>query len=694
MDESKQPVIPDLDELTSDEVQPLTATESFQATENLPDLDDLFSDTPADLPKRKRGRPKKPAGPLSEDRIIDPDFVPQMIVDPAAAPSGETPEESPTAPVEEPTTPMSEEEAVLFSTDPSPEAAGSEPGEAVEPTDDEPVAATAPAKRRKPRFSHLLAFYAALLAILIVIALAVFWRFLATYERVRPSNVIANFLDNMPEDYWQELVHMRVGGAVSDFEDRELIENNLTEKLKTANVKYVEKANGQEDLPEYRVLFDGMELLTVRLVSQGKLMFGLEDWRVFSYNSNPEKLPNVRAKLYEWTVPSEAVLTINGIQAGEEAVYASGNLSGQESELEPKAASRVTTYQAVLFTEPNISVTLNGEELVGENGVYLYPETCWNKDYMITVPSEASVLVNGVALSDQYLVSLDAYPSTALEPNVQIYNKTYRLPPMFSTPTVQATVAGISASLSLDAGNQLFLMEYPKELLHTVTISVPAGASVTMNGLELSKNNITQRNKPFEELVPYEKYLMVIPAYDYYEVTGLYQVPTFTVKNGSLPLNVSLANGDEPSEYIHHYEGGSIPRIDYDEIFRHTAVVFMQKYIYFSTQGYVNLDNNLKEILTYTIKNSEAYKKINSTYLEMSYMHQWSLTYNQLVISDLTQYSADAFSCNAYFDINKSLSYTENGERKRQVVNETGHMHILFIKQGNDYKAVSFSFYE
>lgn len=217
-------------------------------------------------------------------------------------------------------------------------------------------------KRRLKGYWKFLAIYSGVLAGLIVIGLIWVYGLLGAYEKGMPDVAMDNIIrTQFSSENIDNLVNQNAG-EVSPYEDvdnvRKYLENTINGNLTFAR-KSGEYTN---DSPVYLVKSDDKNIAKVSLKETGKNRRGFSVWAVDAVTFG-EFLGKDNAITI--TAPSDAVVTINGKQAGEDII--------RKQDVPVEIAKNVGDYVKVpcnnvyriegLMAEPEITAVLNGRQL-------------------------------------------------------------------------------------------------------------------------------------------------------------------------------------------------------------------------------------------------------------------------------------------------------------------------------------------
>ena len=142
-----------------------------------------------------------------------------------------------------------------------------------------------------------------------------------------------------------------------------------------------------------------------------------------------------------------------------------------------------------------------------------------------------------------------------------------------------------------------------------------------------------------------------MPAYDVYTLRGLYLAPDDSVQ-------VSLAGTELPvaaerTEFDVQCTAKFPPSENSSLSAR--AMDFAKAYITYTGQGFNNTDQHLADVLSYVIKNTDTYKRIENSKIAFIYVTPvLSSKYNSLEVTSVTQYNDTLCACTVEFDVQQN----------------------------------------
>ena len=189
-------------------------------------------------------------------------------------------------------------------------------------------------------------------------------------------------------------------------------------------------------VPELSVIFNGEELNKIDNLAESREDSHVK--RIYLY-------PDAEFYTAEFTAPSTADVSVNGISVSEAYITNSADISdANEFETENKVTYNTYFIEGLIF-EPIISVKFNGRELTAEDKNYVISDDYKTK-ITVNVPNGAEVNINGTSVSDSYeKESPDVYGVISqLSGYIEDRDNTttYRITGFYSEPEVEAKLNG------------------------------------------------------------------------------------------------------------------------------------------------------------------------------------------------------------------------------------------------------------
>ncbi len=150
------------------------------------------------------------------------------------------------------------------------------------------------------------------------------------------------------------------------------------------------------------------------------------------------------------------------------------------------------------------------------------------KSYKFCVPSGAVLTLNGIEVPNDAVKETTVpyiYKST-YEQNEAVYCDIYEISGLYTVPEVICTLNG--EVCALEAHETTYFIRYPQSSTAAYDITVPEGSSVSVNGIQLTENEISATDVLYA-YHPLEKNAEALPTAITYTVDGLFNRPNVTV---------------------------------------------------------------------------------------------------------------------------------------------------------------------
>ncbi len=155
----------------------------------------------------------------------------------------------------------------------------------------------------------------------------------------------------------------------------------------------------------------------------------------------------------------------------------------------------------------------------------------------LEVPHGAIVTINGVSAET---LSPQSIPYRGLSPFEAAYSQEYtcdRYEPgrFFMMPDVAVVLDTLRLRAS-EIDGPLVRYDYPATLTSSVSLTVPEGADITLNGIALTKLHQTSSGLPYSFLTRFDEGLADLPTSAVYQISGLFRDPDIQVTWNGIPL--------------------------------------------------------------------------------------------------------------------------------------------------------------
>jgi len=312
-----------------------------------------------------------------------------------------------------------------------------------------PAAETADRRGRR-KWRRFLLIYAVCLLLVGIVGCVVLYNYLDAYEASRPEHVMDALMADTSIDAWCAYVQDDFREVLSDFENPdELFSGYFDAVLKDANYTYRRSrsdASGDE-VPVYVVRAGMVELCQVTLAEKESAGFGMYIWEVGNIESC-FSMDNLQSVAVEVDAPADQPIFLNGMEIAPEYIVNDKvpcpDMTQLEQGFEEQAyfvRYRVAPLYGSISVTDSDGYTLSSIENTGKNTVsYLLPETDFYS-FTITAPSNISVNVGGVTLTDADVTStapgvledLEEYAGEGL-----FHNVTFKLTDLYTQPEITA----------------------------------------------------------------------------------------------------------------------------------------------------------------------------------------------------------------------------------------------------------------
>lgn len=151
-------------------------------------------------------------------------------------------------------------------------------------------------------------------------------------------------------------------------------------------------------------------------------------------------------------------------------------------------------------------------------------------DVVLEVPSGATVTLNGVELERAKADPVRYHRLSEFEESLSndYGSDKYSVGRLFLLPDVSVVYDGKRLSASSVDGDTL-RFDYPYDMTHNYSFTVPAGATLTVNGKTVDRAYISDSKQPYPFLSRFEKDMTGMPTASVYQLTGLFSTPSVSV---------------------------------------------------------------------------------------------------------------------------------------------------------------------
>ncbi len=422
------------------------------------------------------------------------------------------------------------------------------------------------ARRRKPRryrFVKGLAVYLSVLVVLLAAFAAVFWKYLDLRAERSADAFVEKLASGTEPDGWKQLLRQYLPATYPGYENAaELAYTVLAPSFTVGRVTWLPCATAESR--SYMLFSGGRRFAVLALRDASGSRTGLAEWEIDSITFDLGYFSSVEFPLTTVVMPAGASLSVNGVYPAAPSAgsgpHAYPALSAGETGEGPAC---VAWYFDDIWFAPELSCTLYGEplELVRSDTdrfyYFRFPERDTHS-ISVTVPAGVTATVGGKVLTEEWaslsvkegeLGDLDD-GGTGTLPMLNIWT----VDGLFADTPVAAEVYGESVRLLSSEGYH-YVFDTPDACKYKVSVTVPAGAEVRVNGREpdpstgtrLSASESGVGNTAFGryDVADLAAVPEAVPAFDRYELTGYLALPNVTVYSGGVELQPCSHTVDE-----------------------------------------------------------------------------------------------------------------------------------------------------
>lgn len=600
---------------------------------------------------------------------------------------------------------------------------------------------TARVRRRKPkrhRFLIAMLIYVAAAILVIGTLTCIGWKYVGLRAEASADTFVNDLVINTNEEGWRQLLLQQFPNTYSGCEDGEKLAEEIlapnfkvgkvtwlryipTGRVVADNSKYSYNADPDavhgikidDELPTYSLFSDGELFAMITLSDENKGLLGLGEWKIagilfsLDYFGDEVDFPVTRV-----TLPENAELTINGKKNSGGAVTSGvGYPAITPAEAHSGPACKNVVLEDLYYV-PELTASLDGVELElcrndEERAYYFKFPQSHTHSVTVTVPESVTARLGGEILTEEWaekstvegeLGNLDD-GGTGTRPILNVW----KVSGIFGTPEVTAEVYGKQLTLlSSEDGNYVF--EIPAECKYTVTIIVPQGAAVKVNGRDVEETAKDPAGVTAEELghgsTALGKYQVselsalpdIIPNFDKYVLTGYLAIPNVTATLNGKEIE---ACGMTAREYdlLWEYDYNAVGEFDEKRI--EDAKSFTGEYIKYLCDGGAwenpenqkTFDANYKALKDRMIPGTTGYNGVMESYRTVNKMpHYDQYTVDKMETGEYVVYSEGCVSCRVTYSVTRQR--TVNGEGVTDILE--GSMKVLQVRYKNEWRVWGF----
>lgn len=509
-----------------------------------------------------------------------------------------------------------------------------------------------PHQRASRRLRHIVIGIAAVAFSLLLLSLFVFLRHRA-FLRSSSYEFVENYIANASEDTFFRKAEDYLAEHLTPYEKEDAVKEKLAALLHPKNITFARAEGYTDKRPVYTLYAEGEVAFTLRLKNRFSLT-GQPRWQIASITvAEDNRLGNT----FYLEVPHKALVTVGGIELDLASATPVPYYALTEFEQSMSGDIFCDRYDlGQFFLTPDLTVLYDGIRLQastveGDVLRYGYPSSATSMA-TITVPYGAAVTLNSLPISNNYRVETGAaYPYlTRFEKNLSGLTTVtvYQISGLFAEP--QITVRYNGTVLTAEEGTYTYRL--PEELMKTVVIAAPSYATVKLNGVLLTEDEITAKKCELPIMAGVTGYAKDRPYLTEYTVSGLLLDPTVTAfdKNGNA-LTVSTYYSTAECTVINCTSGSTLP--DREQLTLRTFAELLATYLY---SGANKQSRNFDNVIAMTPGDSPAYRALKDTYASLYEADKHTdITFGEVSYLAYYPYSSTSYSAIAKLPFTSTL---------------------------------------
>lgn len=573
-------------------------------------------------------------------------------------------------------------------------------------------------RRRHPR-SHgllkgLLAYFSAALLILGTLTV-VSWRLAEMREEGRAELFLEKLLEESELSAWQQMLRLNLPVTYPAYEDASrLAYDVLAPALEIGDITYMRRMlPSEEGYPIFELFSDGEHFAAIIIKNSSMGLFSTGEWSVERIEFDIDYFDEVSFPELRVILPAGAELSVNGVRIDSKAKE---SYCVSYPELSPAerghsvAPCDIYIFDDIYF-QPELGASLNGEALTlcearDNTFCFRYPESATHS-IKVTVPVGVDAYVGGILLTEEWasrietegeLGSLDD-GGTGTLPRLSVWT----VDDLFGEVEVNAKIGDKEvALLSRENGNYRF--ETPDECKYTLTVILPVGAELFVNGKLIAAEAKVDGGATAEDIADgftalgrYEVSELgviegAVPSFDKYVLAGYLAEPKVTARLGESELE---AAGTARAGYAVRYDFDFSAGNAFDAERRASAESFAKAYIAYVCNGgaWNDPDNakafkaNYDALKAQMIEGTTGYVAVMESYREVNMMHKYdSYSIESLSSSELVAYTEKSLSSRVDFSVNR----TRRIDGAEQTDTLTGSISVLQVLYKGEWRVWSF----
>lgn len=558
-------------------------------------------------------------------------------------------------------------------------------------------------------FKGVIIYIAAFLAVMCV-ALTAFWFYMADYQNNLPETVLKEYISSFDtKRLADKLSNSDSSIEFNEYESWQSIINNLCGNS-LIDFVYSKNSRSTSLAPIYDISFGDIKVFSVSLTDSGKKSaFGFTEWDIASLGvcESFAKLEKVDLNI---SLPENIDCTINGKKPTESdyvkkeayrSVYPFENDTSSLPQMKVYRISGFYTLPNIVpdadeITDYTVSFTKKETDKNEISAVIDFSENCSRRHSItVTAPSNATIKINGVKIGDEYKEDAeqsDKYYEYADSEFNAVFKGTkgtdsslpvrtvYRIDGLLTYGKCTAEIRGTEIECvdrdSDKTKDELYIFEYPDELLYSCEIQAPTEYDVYVNGIKLGKDNISQEECVTDIIREFAEYVESPLTVTSYTVEKLYNKPTVKIMSRDSEKEMGYTQTDNDCIVAEIQKSPEL-RDAREEIVCDTVI----KYIEYSVAGFSDVDmSKYYTILNQTLQNSPAYDMVVSSRFSFAQNIPCRIDNVDITTYDYYKWGENCFSC--YVD------FTIDMYNFAKVHDEIKGVNMFFVMYNDEWKLV------
>lgn len=573
-------------------------------------------------------------------------------------------------------------------------------------------------RRRKPRshgFLKAMIAYFCISFLLVGTVSVLAWRYAEIEERGSAEKFVEAYIAGKDNAAWQQQLRLNLPRTYPEYEDASrLAYEVLSPALNVGEITYLRRVKpSQEGYPVYEIFSDGRALASLVIKNTQSGFFTEKSWEAVRIDFKLSYFDNIDFPEYRIIVPTGAVLSVNGVAIDQGMAekylleYPALSVTEKGHDVAP---CDIYTFDDVYFV-PELSATLDGEALeLSEHGekewFFAYPESAMHS-LTVTVPVGVDAYISGILLTEEWasreeidgeLGDLDN-GGTGTLPRLSVWT----VSGIFGEVEVSASIGEKPVEL-LSQENGDYKFDTPAECKYTVTVILPSGSALLVNGKEVDDSAKVEGGATAEEIAfgftAFGKYEVSelgvipgsVPAFDKYVLTGYLAQPNVTASLNGTPLKMA---GMAVDGYFMRCEFDFSSGDAFDAERIAAAERFAETYIEYICDGgaWKNPTNeetfnaNYNALKDMMIEGTAGYLAVMESYRDVNLLPKYdSFTVDSKNTTDLVAYTDISLSCKVEF----SVTRTRTVDGAAQTDTLTGSISVLQVLYNGEWQVWSF----